>query len=146
MSGIGNSTVALSTPFGIGTPDDATPPPTIAPQGARFMDPVTKDYVVGPDGEYLRMPTMRQRVLLALGTIKTSSSVQQDAGITLPTKIDGSYERRVQFSVKSALAFMVSSGELRVDQVSVVESRPGRSDILVAFTDLTNGQSDQVTR
>jgi phage baseplate assembly protein W len=109
------------------------------------LDPLTKDYTVAADGEYLRMPSLRQRVELALGTLKGSSSVQQTAGLTLPDKIDGNYERRVRFAINSALAFLVTSGELRVDAVTAIESRPGRSDIRVAFTDLLTGDSHSAT-
>jgi len=137
--------VGFGTPFGIGTPDEAAAPPTIAPQAARFLDPLTRDYTVGSDGEYLRMPSLRQRVELALGTLKASSSVQPTAGLTLPDKIDGNYERRVRFAVNSALAFLVKSGELRIDAVTLLESRPGRSDIRVAFTDLLTGDNHDST-
>lgn len=144
MSGLGNSPIGLTTPFGLGTPDAALAPPTIAPQEARWIDPVAKDYVVGPDGEYLRMPRLRQRVLLALGTILGSSSVQPTAGLKLTDRIDANYERRTQFAVKSALAFLVASGELRVDSVTVTEDRPGRTTTLVAYTDLLTGEPDTV--
>lgn len=146
MSGLGDSSIGLDTPFGIGTPDDATPPPTLAPQGARFLDPLTKDYSVGSDGEYLRMPTLRQRVLIALSTVKASSSVQQTAGLALPNVIDANYERRAQFSVKSALSFLVAAGEIRIDAVTVAFPRPGRDEITVAYTDLLTGEMDSATR
>ncbi len=143
MPGLGKAPVGRGTPLGIGTPDQATAPPTLAPQGARFLDPTTKDYGVGPDGEYLRMPTLRQRVELALGTLKASSSVQPNAGITLPDKIDGSYEQRVRFAVNSALAFLVASKELRIDSVTVNKPRPGMTENLVAYTDLVTGENHE---
>jgi len=146
MAGLGDSPIGFSTPFGVGTPDDATPPPTVAPQAARFLDPVTKDYAIGSDGEYLRMPVLKQRVLLALGTILGSSSVQQKVGLKLPDRIDQNDERRVTFQVKAALAFLVASGELRIDEVRVNKDRPGRDTILVAYTDLLTGASDTAQR
>lgn len=138
--------VGLGSPFGLGTPDDATPPPPGGQLGARYLDPVSKDYAVGPDGEYLRMPTLRQRVLLAIGTVLDSSSVQQTVGMRLPDRVDSNFERRVQFSVKSALASLVSAGELRIDSVSVALPIPGRALITVAYTNLLTGESDSATQ
>lgn len=146
MAGLGNSPIGFSTPFGLGTPDAALPPPNIAPQGARFLDPVTKNYTVGPNGEYLRMPVLRQRVILALGTIQGSSSVQTDAGIKLPSRIDSNYERRTQFAVRAALSFLVTSGELRIDSITVNLDRPGRTTTTVGYTDLLTGETDSATR
>ncbi len=146
MAGLGSSPLGFGTPFGIGTPDNATPPPTVAPQGAAFIDPITKDYVIGPDGEYLRMPTLRQCVVLALGTVLQSSSVMQDAGLALPDRVDGNHERRAQFAVKTALQSLVAAKRLRVDSVTVEFPRPGRDEITVAYTDLQTGESDTATR
>jgi phage baseplate assembly protein W len=146
MSGIGLSSIGLSTPFGIGTPDPTTAPPTIRPRDAAYLDPITRDYVLGTDGEYLRMPILRQRVLIALGTLLGSSSVQQSAGLTLPTKIDSTFERRAQFAVRSALAFLVTSRELRIDAITVTQPIPGRAQITVAYTDLHTGENDSATK
>lgn len=142
MAGIGFAPVGNTTPFGFGTPTTAAPPPDTAPLGVAFVDPATKDYTLDNSGEYQRMPPTRQRVALALGMQKRSSSVLQDDGLDLPNKMDASYERVVRSRIRSALAFMTSTGELRIDSITVDVKSPGRDAITVAYTDLTTGQAD----
>jgi len=144
MSGLGDSPVGLSTPFGVGVPDEAVAPPTVAPEQARFIDPISRDYVVADDGEYQRMPRLRQRVLLALTTEQGSSSVLQQFGFNPPNRIDTTFERRATNSVQSALAFLITAKELHLDAVSVALPRPGRVRLSVSYTDLLTGKADTV--
>lgn len=146
MSGLGTSPIGFSTPFGVGVATTVDPPPTTAPQMARYFDPVLRDYVlVADDGSYQRMPALRQRVLMAILETKGSSTVRPDDGVSIPQKIDASYERRVKSTVTAALAFLVNEGSLRIDSIRIEYPRPGANTITVEYTDLKTGLPDTAT-
>jgi len=145
MSGLGDSPIGLSTPFGIGVPDEVAAPPALPPQAARFIDPTTRDYVIESDGSYQRMPELRHRVLLAVGERKGSSTVRPTDGVDIPTRIDASFDRRAKNSVSSALAFLVAEGALRIDSITISQPRPGSVETTISYTDLKNGTRDTAT-
>lgn len=145
MAGLGGSPIG-STPFGAGTPVDAIAPPEAALASSRFINPDTKDYETQDDGEYKAMPTVRQRAVIALSTTLGSSAGIQDAGLKLPTRIDERYDQRAYQAIRRALAFMTNAGEMRIDGITTPESRvTGRTEHVVAFTDLTTGNADTLT-
>jgi hypothetical protein len=140
MSGLGNSALGTS-PFGLGTPVAAAVPPTGKP-GSRFIDPRSRDYQIDTaTGQLAQMPAARQRVLLALMTVKRSSSVLPNFGIALPGKIDQAYQRRVTDAVRVALRHLTDVERvIRVDSVLVGVRPLGLVTITVAYTDLSNGK------
>jgi hypothetical protein len=142
MSGLGDSPIGLSTPFGVGVAIEAVAPPTLAPQAARFVDPVTRDYALESDGSYQRMPELRQRVLLAITESRGSSSVRPHDGTEVPDRIDASFERRMKSSIARSLSFLVASGALRVDGITLEYPNTGRTETTVAYTDLKTGARD----
>ncbi len=145
MPGLGGSP-AGSGPFGAGTPIDAIEPPEAPLQGARFINVDTKDYEVRDDGEYKAMPTVRQRAAIALGMTLGSSASIQDHGTRLPDRIDERYPQRSEQAIRRALHFMVASGEMRVDKVTLLESGvTGRTEHQVSYTDLTTGNTGTLT-
>lgn len=141
MIGLGGFPIG-STPFGAGTPAEATAPSDDSPELANFIDPRTGDYVVQADGSYQRMPITRQRVMMLVST-RLGSAVEQDVGIRLPDKIDPSFPQRVREAVLEAL--LPIGDDIRVDSVTTVVIGTGRADITIAYTDLTTGNSDTVT-
>lgn len=145
MVGLGGTPIG-SSPFGMGTPIAAAAPPEQALQAARYIDPVTRDYVAGDDGEYLAMPSVRQRALIALGTTLGSSSALLEAGLKLPDRIDQRYPQTSEQSIRAALDFMVRAGEMHIDGVRVEDSGAiGRSQHLIDYVDLTTGNTGTLT-
>lgn len=145
MAGLGGAPIG-STPFGAGTPIAAVAPPEAPLQDARFINPVTKDYEAGTDGEYLAMPSVRQRMVMALGTTLGSAACLQESGLRLPNRIDERFPQRSEQAIRRAVDFMVKAGEVRVDAVTLAASEfTGRTEHLVSFTDLTTGNSDTLT-
>jgi hypothetical protein len=143
MAGFANSPLGI-TPFGTGTPAVAQAPPANPPEGARYLNPATRDYERDDEGEYKRMPVTRQRVLLALTTLFNSSSVLVNQGLKLPKKMDVHFEQRVRVAVQNELAFLVSEGAMRLDGVTVERTTIGRARIKVDFTDLATRERDSV--
>lgn len=132
-------------PFGAGTPAEAPAPPERSPSGARFIDGATGDYARGDDGEYLRMPATRQRVLLALTTLQDSSTVMPDEGLRMPRKIGDGFEHQARNAIKAALAPLVSEGAIHIDAIAFDRERPGRVGATVVYTDLASGAQDSVS-
>lgn len=144
MAGFANSPFAI-TPFGTGTPVVAQAPPENAPDGARYLNPASRDYEQGDDGEYLRMPSTRQRVLLAVMTELGSMSVAPNDGLRLPKKMNEHFERKAAIEVRRVLQPMIREGALRLDAVTTVERvSTGRARIRIDFTDLATRQRDSL--
>lgn len=134
-----------TAPFGIGTPVAAQPLPT-GPAGSRYIGSVSGDYQVGPGGQLAQMPPLRQRVLLAVRTVKRSATLTPGLGIKMPTKLDGKTVVNVTNAVRSALYRLTDVERvMRVDAILVQKRPGGRVDVIVSFTDLTSGVDDTVT-
>jgi hypothetical protein len=145
MAGLGATPIG-STPFGAGTPIEAVVPPEAPLASSRFINPDTKDYETQADGEYKSMPTVRQRAVIALSTTLGSSAGLQESGLRLPDRIDERYNQRAYQAIRRALAFMTDPGEMRIDGITTPESQViGRTEHIVAFTDLTTGNADTLT-
>lgn len=153
MTGFGNSAMGTS-PFGVGTPITSAEPPTalvragLARPGCRYLDPRTRDYVHDDNTRQLaQMPPVRQRVLLALLTLKGSSTVLPRMGVAMPRKISESFDTEVRHAVLAAL-YQLTTVE-RVARVNAIRaerlSPAGRVLVEVEFTDLTNDEDDRVT-
>ena len=150
MSGFGNSAMGTS-PFGVGTPLSSADPPTalvqagLARPGCRFIDPRTRDYVQDDDTRQLaQMPPIRQRVLLALLTVKGSSSVLPRMGVATPRKITEAFDTQMRHAVMSAL-YQLTTVErvIRVNAIHATRLSPaGRVLVEVEYVDLTTGEDD----
>lgn len=138
MSGWIGSSFAV-TPFGVGTPIDATAPPVERPTGVRYLNPVTRDYEVDNEGEMRRMPAVRQRILIAVTQLLKSSSVEPNRGIRMPGKIGKDFTERARAAVIAATAEIVALGHATIDAVQVLVPQVGRAVIVITFTDLTAG-------
>jgi phage baseplate assembly protein W len=145
MAGLGMTAGGIS-PFGVGAPDGAFAPPDTRPTASRFVNWRTKDYEVAENGEVKRMPTVRHRVLMALGMTKGSSSVLPEDGLQLPDRIDNRYAQLAEQRIRAALSSLVKAKELRINFVRITRTEiTGRVDHLVSYTDLTTGNAETVT-
>ena len=133
-------------PFGIGTPLSADPIP-VGAAGSRFIDPQTGDYAQDVlTRQFQQMPPLRQRVLLALRTLVTTSTAVPSFGIKLPRKMGTTYQAEVVNAVNVAVNHLVSIEKvMRVDSIDVIKGSGGRSLITVSYTDLTTGEESEVT-
>lgn len=139
MAGLGSAPVGIF-PFGLGTPVEAAVPTTGTP-GSRYLNPSSGDYEIdSTTGGMAQMPPVRQRVLLALKTLRGSSSVLSDFGLRLPRKIDQSIDARMRDAVRVALYHLTDVERVaRLDSVLTNRSGAGRIACVVAWTDLTTG-------
>lgn len=131
-------------PYGVGTPATAPNPGGEAPRGVKFLNHITGDYERDSTGAYKRMPRIRQRVVLALGTIYGSATAIPDLGTKYPDKITESFTSQVKSEVQRALLPMTSAGEIRVDSVTVDLPQAGRVEVTVAYT-TADGTQDSAT-
>src|SRR5690348_6112618 len=119
MAGFGTMAFGLG-PFGLGTPASADAPPT-GPIGVRYLNPATGDFEVNSDdGQLAQMPTIRQRVLLALLTVRGSAMAAPDFGLVRSRKVGPSFEAEREASARSSLRQMTDVERvLRIDAVVV---------------------------
>jgi hypothetical protein len=136
--GFGTSSLG-STPLGLAEPTTAPAPPT-AEQLVRDIGIDTRDYAIdSTTGNFLRTTAVRQRVKLALMTIRGSSIVQRTWGIARPAKAGDAFAAEVEASVRQALNQMTNVERvLRIDRIEV-ERSVSRGQATVWFTDLTTG-------
>lgn len=146
MSGFGLFSAGTGA-FGLGSPDVAPVPPT-GPVGSRWINPATQDYEIDPGTRNLKqMPSVRQQVLLAIMTIKGSATTAPRFGVTLPTKMGNTFEAECKNSCKTALQHLTNSDPpiIRINNIIVVKGRNSRAQITIDYTDVSTGESDQVT-
>ena len=143
MSGLGAPIGVY--PYGSGTPAATNPPPDNGPERAAYIDPVTRDYVIGDDGELERMPGVRQQVMLALTTRKGSAGAALNFGVQLPGRVSSDFKRVVESSVRLALSHIVSAGRMLLQAVQVELGEYGRTLVTVQYRDLTADKNDVIT-
>jgi len=144
MSGFGNSPLG-SAPFGVGTPATGDAPPE-GPTGSRYLNPQTRDLELDPTtGMLAQMPGTRQRVVLALFTLRGSSTVLPTMGVRLPRGMIESFERDMQNNIREALRREVTERAIRIDDILVTRNAGGRADITVEYTDLSTFEADSVS-
>ncbi len=133
-------------PFGVDTPAETAEPAT-GSVGSRYINPATRDYEFNEStGHLSQMPTLRQRVLLAVMTRKGSSTALPDFGISLPPKMGSTFEAEVTASVRSALIHLTDTERvMRIDSVVVEKGAGGRARVTISYTDTTAGTPDSVT-
>lgn len=133
-------------PFGIGTtmPTSAAPPD--GDSGTRYINPGSRDYERDTTtGHLAQMPSKRQRVLLALLTVRGSVSVDPLRGVVLPRKMTPTFVEDMRQSVRSALHYMTDvERSITVDSIDVLKGARGRAQVTVSFTDLETGEQDSV--
>jgi hypothetical protein len=133
------------SPFGVGTTAPAVSAPTPG-GGVRYIDPATKDYEYdSTTGQLAQMPTVRQRVLLAVMTLQGSVSVNTAKGILLPRKMGGQFDVEMKQSVRTALYQLTDvEAVLSIDDIKVEPGQGGRARVTITYTDLTTGEEDTV--
>jgi phage baseplate assembly protein W len=143
MSGFGLDALG-AYPMGFALPETASDPPD-PPDQARYIDFLTKNYVVRADGELERMPITRQRVWLTLSTDLGSSTVLRDFGVKLPGIINERYELEVRTETRRALKYLTDEEAIRLLGVTVDSSSVvGRSKNTVEYEDTATLESDKV--
>lgn len=120
---------------------DATPE---AAPGERFLDSLTGDYAIGPNGEILRGSAARQRMIIALLTrAGTSLSVR---GVNYPPVHNENTARLTEMEVREAVKPQVDDGTVQIDRIVVateVDRVPGRLGVEVQFTNLETGEPEE---
>jgi len=111
-------------------------------RGTRYLNPATGDYENdGDTGQLKQMPGTRQRVLLAIKTIRGSATANPRFGKLSPTKMGAQFEAEEEAAVRSALAHLTREDApvIRIDDIRVTRIATGRSLTVLSYTDLTTG-------
>jgi len=115
-------------------------------RGERFLDPVTRDYALAPDGTILRGSAAKQRMVIAVMTrAGTSLAVR---GVKFPPTHDQNTARLTEAEVREAVRPQVDDGTVRIDRIHVeteADRRGGRLGIEIQFTNLGTGEQEELT-
>lgn len=143
MAGFGLDSFGLAA-FGLGTPNEAPVQP-VGSIGSRYINPISGDYEIdGVTGHLKQMPGTRQRVMLALTTLKTSATVVPRFGIRLPRKMGTAFEFEVKQAIRLALMHLTDFEQvIQVDDIIVERGRNSRAMATVVYTDLETDEADQ---
>jgi phage baseplate assembly protein W len=144
MASFGSSSFGVS-PYGPGTVLAHPEPPNDPPSGVKFLNYLTKDYERAADGSYRRMPTTRQRVQLAIGTEKGSSTALPNFGSEFPAKIDESYQSRSQAEAARCLDRVIKEQQIVLGQVTAEQTEIGRVEITIPY-ETSDGTAEEVKR
>lgn len=122
-------------PFGFGAEEEVATP-TSPTAFSRQIDPATKDYAI-ENGAFKRMPPLRQRVVLALSTLRLSSTVLRDWGVGVPRKMGSAAEAEVDASVRLALRQLAEvERAIVIDSVTTERGSGGRARAVVRWRDV----------
>lgn len=132
-------------PFGLETPDTPPDVPT-GEAGSRFINPATGDYEKdGVTGQLKQMPRTRQRVLLALITLRRTASTSPGFGSKLPRKMGTAFEIETRQAVLYALRHLTDVEKvIRIESLLVERGLNSRARVTVSYTDLDTNEPDQV--
>lgn len=144
--GAGFSAAGFS-PAGFGDVDAAPAPATDnlvdekgVQQNARAIDPATGQYILSSTGRAQGMPRVRQLVLLRIRTL-LNSSAYRGMGLAAPSgDNDGQALRRLEVSLRAALADLVKAGLAQILGVVGASDVPTRNRAALRWKDLTTGQ------
>ena len=145
MIGVGFQPFGI-TPVGLGAIEPGTSLNGVA-QEARYIDPVSKDFIADDDGQIIATDTVKQRVYLALNTSQTSSSVDQSFGNRLRSIqfIGDNYASLVRSLVRQALK-QLTDVEKVISLISIdVQTETDKAIITVNYQNRVTNFSDSVS-
>jgi hypothetical protein len=146
--GLGFGMMSAGTaPAGLGTPATVAVSPAVS-AGSRYINPVTRDYQIAYDtGQQAQMPPARQRVLLALTTLKGSSTAAPLFGLEAPRKMGNRFVASMQGAVRAALAHLTlaDSPVIKIQRIDVRVPQGGRAITTVSYVDLSTGANDSAS-
>lgn len=143
MAGFGTFSFGLGA-FGLGTPIEAADPPS-GDIGSRYINPISKNYEIdGVTRQLKQMPKNMQRVLLALSTLKASSTAVPGFGVVFPRKMGTAFEKTTEQAIRLALIHLTDVEQAILIQAIIVErGRNSRAQATIVYEDLETGEKDQ---
>ncbi len=136
-----------TSPLGLGTPGLPGSAPA-ASNGSRFLNPKTRDWEIDPATSQLaQMPATRQRVLLALLTVRGSATSAPGFGFKAPSKIGTLFEAQTRNAARTALAHLTNeeSPAIEIESITVQRIATGRVLLTVTYVDLATEERDEVS-
>lgn len=113
--------------------------------GTRYINPITRDYQIDPATKQLaQMPHARQLVLLAVMTIKGSSSALPWIGLEAPTVLSDQFESDLRAKYFEALSHLTSGDTpiIIVENIQIEIYEIGKVAATISFIDLQTGLRD----
>lgn len=137
----------VTSPIALGSPNEVDDIPTGKGSLSRWINPGSGDYEQDPITLQLKsMPSVRQRVVLIMRTMRGSSTVMPHVGVERPDRMDDTFEYTMKRNVRDAYRQLTHVEKvIRIDQIVVGRTSTGRATVLMVYTDLTTGQSDRAS-
>lgn len=128
-----------STPFGLGTPVAAPEPSTAGPALSRYINPGSGEYEIDAAvGQFAKMPSIRQRVLLIAKTEFGSSTALPNLGIKRPAKIDEAFEAKFRGEIRRAFKRLTDVERvIQIVDIQIEKVSMGRIAWTMSWVDLT---------
>jgi hypothetical protein len=131
---------------GLYDPDDPQAVPVGNSTCCRWIGPQTGDYEIDPlTGHQRQMGAVLQRVLLALKTVKGSSSALPLLGVQLPRKMGTRFNAEVDAAVRDALRQLTDVERIIRIEAIEVERSMGRAAITVRYRNLLTGETEKAS-
>jgi hypothetical protein len=116
-------------------------------QSSRYIDPLTKDFVVSPNNHLLGMNAIDQSVFLALNiTFNTSAQPGLGQNFLSPKVIPpvshslATLKQQMSSLLNQCLSFQVSNQQITITQVEVAYGGQGQVQLFFAYINNSNGQ------
>jgi hypothetical protein len=114
-------------------------------QTARYIDPLTKDFVLGADGHFLGMNYVEQEVQLACNTTFNSSAISGFGQNFLSPKVVAPTPAQLQSQmnalVNQCLNFQIQNNTITITSVSAQEISMGQILVTIVYVNNTINQT-----
>lgn len=137
----------LGSPLGLGARPVA--PAASPPTGlTRLLDPTTGDYSLDAStGRFAQTTPLRQRIVIIATTLRGSSTVLRELGLSRGGKLDASAEVRFRADVRRAFRQLTDVERvMRITSIPVERASWGRLVAEIVYDDLTTGDTNQRAR
>jgi hypothetical protein len=137
-----NNLIASPVPAASIIPD-LVDPNTGVVQSVRFINPITQDYEVSPDGHLYGMNSVQQQVSLSLLTTFGSAVAPIGQSFLSIRTVTPAIQQQMTSAVQTCLANLVNSGAITITNVTVTVVPGGQVQMQVSFVDNVTSQTYQ---
>lgn len=144
MSGAGSSR-AGTAPYGVGTPAAAPIPGGRNREriidnrvtNSRYIDPVTKDYVMNADGRWVGVDGVRGAMHIAVATVRNSSAFLMGHELDKIRTIGPAIDKEIEATFRTGCAHLTDAKLAEILSVTTVRVKDGALRIRLSWKDLT---------
>jgi hypothetical protein len=115
-------------------------------QSARYIDPITKDFVVSSTNHFEGMNAVEQSVMLAINTtFNTSAQRGLGQNFLSPKFVSNQIQTQMEALLQSCLAYQIQNNQITLLNVQIMDNGFGQIAIQFAYTNNTLGTTAAVS-